>query len=186
MKLQYLAWIAIAIAMGCTSNTSSEPSEIQGAMVYANNCNRCHVFRSPTEFDGPAWSIITTHMRVIGGIPADESRAVYEYLKSQHHPPYIAEIAAARNGAAVGPEHGKMLVQGRGCIGCHVIEGIGGTMGPALDGVSSRRSQDYVTQQLLNPKTNNPASLMPNLGFNDSEAKAIWAYLETLNGRDGG
>ena len=34
-----------------------------------SNCNRCHEFRSPTEFTGPQWSIISTHMRLVGGMP---------------------------------------------------------------------------------------------------------------------
>lgn len=186
MRVRHLAWIAVAVATGCTASTAPRPAEIDGASVYANNCNRCHEYRSPTEFNGPQWSIITTHMRVVGGIPADESRAVFEYLKAQHHPPYIALSAPTR--AISGDElaQGKTLVQQRGCVGCHIVEGQGGKMGPALDGVSVRRSETFVLQQLRNPLVNNPASLMPNLGLAPEEVAAIWAYLRTLDGADGG
>ena len=187
MRTRSLAWIAIALATGCTGPNASSSREVDGAAVYANNCGRCHEYRAPTEFNGPQWSIITTHMRVVGGIPADESRAVYEYLRAQAHPPFLAPLAP---GAGAVPStadlgQGRALVQQRGCVGCHVVEGQGGVMGPPLDGVTERRSAAFLMQQLRNPRANNPASLMPNLGLNDAEIGAIWAYLRTLGGADG-
>ena len=185
MISRHIIWIAILLMSVSTASTASPPADIDGATVYANNCNRCHEYRSPTEFNGPQWSIITTHMRVIGGIPADESRAVFEYLKAQHHPPYVALTVPSLAPAVVGPAQGRTLVQQRGCIGCHVVEGQGGTMGPPLDGVSDRRSEAFVIRQLRNPQANNPASLMPNLGLDPAEIETIWVYLQTLDGTDG-
>lgn len=184
IKRSVPACVAFALALGCTSAGGSQQAEVDGARVYANNCNRCHEYRSPTEFTGPQWSVITTHMRVVGGIPADEARAVYEYLKAQHHPAYVAAAPPSAAPVPAEPSVGKSLVQQNGCIGCHVIEGRGGTMGPPLDGVASRRSQDFVLQQLLDPRANKASGLMPNLGLSRAEAQAIWAYLETLDGRD--
>lgn len=183
MALRGVALFSLAFAIGCAASTTSPPNEIDGASVYANNCNRCHEFRSPTEFNGPQWAIITTHMRVVGGIPADESRAVYEYLKSQHHPPYRAPAVPTARAASVDPAAGRALVTERGCLGCHVAEGQGGTMGPPLDGVLERRSETFVREQLRNPTSNDPASLMPNLGLGPGEVEAIFAYLGTLGGR---
>jgi len=71
-------------------------------------------------------------------------------------------------------------------MGCHVVEGQGGKMGPALDGVSGRRSEAFVRRQLRDPKLNNPTSLMPNLGLRGDEIEAIWTYLQTLDGTGGG
>lgn len=181
MTWRHIACVAIAITMGCKATSVSQPTPIDGATVYADNCNRCHEYRSPTEFNGPQWSIITTHMRVVGGIPADESRAVFEYLKAQHHPPYVAASAPAVAPSSAGADVGKALIRQRGCIGCHVTEGKGGTMGPPLDGVAERRSEAFVLQQIRDPKANDPASLMPALGLSDAEASAIWAYLQTLD-----
>ncbi len=185
MRLRHILSIVIALTSGCAASSGTPPAEIDGAIVYANNCNRCHEFRSPTEFDGPQWSIITTHMRVVGGIPADESRAVYEYLKSQHHPPYLAANLGLARPTTADPAHGKTLVRERGCAGCHVVEGRGGTMGPPLDGISGRRSEAFVLQQLRDPKANDPASLMPVLGLAPMEIEAIWSYLQSLDGTDG-
>lgn len=186
MILRLSFFVLGVLAAGCSASTATQPKAIDGAVVYANNCNRCHEFRSPTEFNGPQWSIISTHMRVLGGIPADESRAVFEYLKSQHHPPQVVPSAPAPSPGAVDPAQGKTLVQQRGCIGCHVVEGQGGTMGPPLDGIAARRPEAFVLRQLRNPQENDPASLMPNLGLAPAEVEAIWAYLQTLDGTDGG
>ncbi len=184
--LRHVIWISFALATGCASaTTTSEPTKIDGAAVYANNCNRCHEYRSPTEFNGPQWSIITTHMRVVGGIPADESRAVYEFLKAQHHPPYVAPAGLSPASSLGDSESGRTLVQQRGCLGCHVAEGQGGTMGPPLDGVSDRRTETFVLGQLRNPQANDPASLMPNLGLAPDEVEAIWTYLKTLDRQAG-
>lgn len=178
-----ILWLFLSASLGCSAVSGSGQQEIDGATVYANQCNRCHEYRSPTEFNGPQWSIISTHMRVIGGIPADESRAVFEYLKSQHHPPYVAPAAPPSPiPQAAGPEQGKALVQQRGCLGCHVVAGQGGTMGPRLDGVSERRTESFVLQQLRDPRENNPSTLMPNLGLTPAEVDAIWVYLQTLEG----
>ena len=186
MNRIHLVGMAMLTALGCTGSAPPKADpEIDGATVYANQCNRCHEFRSPTEFTGPQWSIITTHMRVIGGIPADESRAVYEYLKSQHHPPFVRKVTREDSSSSleVDPARGRELVRERGCIGCHVVEGVGGTMGPPLDGVARRREEAFVLQQLRDPRANDPASLMPDLGLSDSEVTAIWAYLSTLDTR---
>lgn len=185
MNTRHIVWIAIVFMSVGSTSTASQPAAIDGARVYANNCNRCHEYRSPTEFNGPQWSIITTHMRVIGGIPADEARAVFKFLKAQHHPPYVALSVPSPAMSVVGPAQGRTLVQQRGCIGCHVVEGQGGTMGPSLDGVSDRRSEAFVFQQLRDPKANNPATLMPTLGLAPAELEAIWVYLQTLDGTDG-
>ncbi len=185
MISRLIVWISILLGGMCTASVASQPKELDGAIVYANNCNRCHEYRSPTEFDGSQWSIITTHMRVIGGIPADQSRAVLEYLKAQTRPPYVASSRDRAAPPAVDPADGSTLVQKRGCTGCHVVEGRGGKMGPSLDGVSTRRSEAFVLQQLRDPKTNNPASLMPVLGLAPAEIQAIWNYLQSLGGTGG-
>ena len=172
----------IALATGLSTSPAFGDEDIDGAMVYAANCNRCHEYRSPVEFNGPQWSIITTHMRVIAGLPGDETRAVYRFLKAQRDPPLAAVASAlpAAEAAANDVERGKALVQERGCLGCHVVEGRGGAMGPPLDGVAHRRPETFVLQQLRNPQTNYPGSLMPNLGLADPEIAAIWAYLQAL------
>lgn len=172
-----MLWAAAATADGGSAG------RVDGATVYADHCNRCHEYRSPTEFTGPQWSIVTIHMRVMAGLPGEEARAVFEYLKSQHHPPYRAVEPDRGIAAGDAVARGEALLRERGCLGCHVVAGRGGTMGPSLDGVTTRRSRAFIFQQLRDPRRNNPNSLMPALGLPEDEVQAIWSYLQ---GRDAG
>jgi len=48
-------------------------------------------------------------------------------------------------------EQGKALFAGRGCIGCHIVGGVGGNLGPELTEVGARRSAERLRQCLLEP-----------------------------------
>jgi cbb3-type cytochrome oxidase cytochrome c subunit len=48
------------------------------------------------------------------------------------------------------------------CTECHTIAGVGGGAGPDLSAVGSRRSREYITAQIRNPKSHNPDSNMPS------------------------
>lgn len=180
-----LAWLlCLAPALG----SADEDRPIDGAQVYANTCNRCHGFRSPVEFNDAQWSIIATHMRVVAGIPADEARAVLTYLRANNNPPRIRSSSGQpiMPGNAGDPAAtGKALVQSKGCVGCHTIQGLGGKVGPSLDAVTARRSEEFIRTQLLDPRSNNAQSLMPSLGLSAGEIDAIWSYLSTLAGSAG-
>ena len=38
-----------------------------------------------------------------------------------------------------------------GCSRCHALGGEGGNIGPALDGIASRKDRDYLYQSLVDP-----------------------------------
>ncbi len=171
---------ALALVLLAPTLAIAEEDQIDGARVYAETCNRCHNFRSPVEFDDAQWAVVTTHMRIIGGLPGDEVRAVLEYLRANNNPPRrpratLTRVKPSPPGDPVA--RGRALVLQKGCIGCHVVEGLGGTMGPKLDGIAQRRSESFVLRQLQNPQGNKPGSLMPNRALAPEEIEAIWAYL---------
>jgi ubiquinol-cytochrome c reductase cytochrome b subunit len=61
---------------------------------------------------------------------------------------------------------GKNLFTSLGCIGCHSVLGTGGTVGPDLSNeVNKNRSADWLAQQLVNPKSHVPTSIMPSFAF---------------------
>lgn len=91
------------------------------------------------------------------------------------------------------PAVGAMLIQQKGCGGCHTIPGIpgaSGTIGPNLAGVASRNriaggavpnnGPNDLKAWIMNPPALKPGTIMPNLGLTDQEATNIVAYLETL------
>ncbi len=90
------------------------------------------------------------------------------------------------------PEEGQALFQEK-CASCHTI-GAGKLVGPDLQGVTTRREQDWLARwiqapdkmlaegdptatQLLQEFNNIP---MPNLGLTDQQVEALIAYLESL------
>lgn len=76
---------------------------------------------------------------------------------------------------------GRELVNSLGCKGCHKVEGKGGSVGPALDGVGKRLSADQIQKKLLDPKTTNPKSTMPSYKhLPQDDLKAVVGYLSSL------
>jgi ubiquinol-cytochrome c reductase cytochrome b subunit len=73
------------------------------------------------------------------------------------------------------------LIYSLGCKGCHQINGSGGTMGPALDGVGSRLKGKDIREQLRNPKSKNPGTMMPAFAnLPEKDLKVLVDYLLSL------
>lgn len=73
------------------------------------------------------------------------------------------------------------LIRAMGCMGCHSLNGNGGTFGPSLDGIGNRLSEDLIRQQLLDPRQSNPASRMPaSTHLSELELNLIVDYLGHL------
>ncbi|MED5381702.1 MAG: PVC-type heme-binding CxxCH protein [Verrucomicrobiota bacterium] len=76
------------------------------------------------------------------------------------------------------------------CVRCHKVSDEGGVIGPALDGIASRKDRAYLYESLVNPTTTLAegfdklgASPMPpmNLLLNEQQLADVMAYLMTLN-----
>ena len=76
------------------------------------------------------------------------------------------------------------------CVLCHSLKGQGSTVGPALDGIATRATPQYMKESLLEPSKviakgfegGGEISPMPPMGdiFNPQEIEDILAYLKTL------
>lgn len=89
-------------------------------------------------------------------------------------------------------EQGRHLIARYGCNACHVVPGVAGpqgALGPSLAGIASRPTLSGGTVQntpanlaqfIQNPASLNAQSTMPPIGLSDEEARAIAAYLATL------
>ncbi|MBR0975131.1 MULTISPECIES: SCO family protein [Bradyrhizobium] len=79
------------------------------------------------------------------------------------------------------------------CGGCHTI-GRGNRVGPDLQGISTRRSRDWLTAYIMKPEkmraSKDPAALalaqkypevrMPNLGLSEFDSSDVIAYIEAM------
>ena len=83
-------------------------------------------------------------------------------------------------------KEGAQLFQSEGCIGCHRIHGVGGTVGPDLSsGVLKGRDRQWLITQIRNPKSHFPNTIMPSFtGPSDQQINAVVDYL--LNVAAGG
>lgn len=72
---------------------------------------------------------------------------------------------------------GQRLFQQKGCIGCHSVNGTGGTVGPALDNVGLRRTPEWIVQHFRDPQSVSPGTVMPRFGFTESEARALAEFV---------
>jgi nitric oxide reductase subunit C len=66
------------------------------------------------------------------------------------------------------------------CQACHAVNGKGGVVGPALDGVKARKSRAELDIWLKDPQAVKPGTAMPNLALSDAVRAEIVDYLLTL------
>jgi ubiquinol-cytochrome c reductase cytochrome b subunit len=99
-----------------------------------------------------------------------------------------AKTEAAAGAPAVEPSsEGEQLVKTLGCLGCHTIGGEGGKVGPDLSAEGSKgRSREWLAEQIINPKSHNPASVMPAFNaLEDRQLNALVQYLQGLKSEGG-
>lgn len=73
-----LIFLVLSI-IGCAPTVPQEQKT--GAMLWGENCNRCHNIRTPSEFNDGQWEVAMTHMRTRGNLTANESKKILEFLK---------------------------------------------------------------------------------------------------------
>lgn len=68
------------------------------------------------------------------------------------------------------------------CLGCHQLNGEGGTIGPDLTTVRQRRSPEYIAAMIADPQRVVPGSAMPRTRMPESVRGLITKYLASLPG----
>ena len=68
------------------------------------------------------------------------------------------------------------------CIACHALNGRGGKVGPALDGVGSKFDVQYIAKWLSDPASIKADSKMPKLPLSEKDITELANYLSSLKG----
>ena len=70
-----------------------------------------------------------------------------------------------------------MLATQLPCLGCHELDGDGGTIGPSLTTVGERRSARYIRAMIEDPQRTAPGSAMPRTRMSDATRELVTALL---------
>jgi ubiquinol-cytochrome c reductase cytochrome b subunit len=75
---------------------------------------------------------------------------------------------------------GAMLFQARQCFSCHRLNGVGGTLAPALNGLSSRHTRDWVVGHFIDPGKYVQDSEMPSFKLPPDELARLTDYVMAI------
>lgn len=85
-------------------------------------------------------------------------------------------------------ERGQNLFASLGCVGCHIINGEGGGVGPELTNVYEEKGEDYIRESVLMPNAVIAEGYQPNImpqtfgeRLSDEQVDEIVAYLQSVN-----
>jgi mono/diheme cytochrome c family protein len=129
----------------------------------------------------------------------DQLWAVVAYLQSQGGEVTVtaSDLKAATTGAAPAPAGAAFtatrdplqLYNEKGCVGCHQLDGKGGTIGPPWDHVGSRRTAEQIRRKILAPNSDTTkgyekfAGTMPVTFGQQLSASQLEALVTYLAGR---
>lgn len=91
-------------------------------------------------------------------------------------------LASAAPIAIPGGERPKVFTQV--CAACHSLGGVGGTFGPALDGVGDKFDRGYLMRWITDPQAVKPGTKMPQLALTEQERNEVVIFLSKQ--REGG
>ncbi len=85
----------------------------------------------------------------------------------------------ARNSPPVGgaPAANAPAVFAQMCTACHSLNGSGGNVGPALDGVGSRLTSEFITAWLKDPASVKPDSKMAKMPLSEGDISQLTLFL---------
>jgi nitric oxide reductase subunit C len=78
---------------------------------------------------------------------------------------------------AAAPGDGRPAIFGQVCVACHSLGGVGGQVGPALDGVGLRLSPDELRRWLEDPVAFKPGARMPKLPLTEPQIDELSRFL---------
>ena len=169
---------------------SSHPGEQFG-------CTVCH------QGQGRATESDEAHGRVAHWLyPMREPEYLYASCMQCHdRETLIDEVLVASDSAA--PQaglakliRGKELLEDSGCLGCHILDGRGGSLGPDITYVGNKTAHDFdfshfnkgdprdvpywLKKHFLEPQSISPDTVMPDMDLSEDDAIALTAYVLSL------
>jgi len=80
-------------------------------------------------------------------------------------------------------DSGSAVFQGA-CVKCHKLNGEGGSKGPDLTGIFSKKDEDYIRQYTIDPRSIKPDGTMPPAKLSNHELDLVMQYIKEQNRPD--
>jgi len=91
-------------------------------------------------------------------------------------PPLKQQLAPASSSTST-PSLAQPAVYGQLCSSCHLLQGQGNAVGPALDGVGNKYDATWLTTWLADPQAVKPGTTMPKLPLSEQEIAELAKFL---------
>jgi ubiquinol-cytochrome c reductase cytochrome b subunit len=173
-----------------------KPAELSGIHYYRQeNCKGCHNVTGTEAKTGPI--LLNTSKRhdtawMVAHFKAPQSTSPGTMMTPVNlSGPQLNDLAAAM--LALTPDNGNIVettpafasdgaapYQKSGCSACHMVNGVGGKMGPPLNGLGSRRTEAWTIEHFLQPQKMSPGTPMPPYKFAQGDMQNMVPYLFTL------
>jgi ubiquinol-cytochrome c reductase cytochrome b subunit len=172
------------------------PEEMAGVAYFRQeNCVSCHVVGEHGTAVGPdltktsihkdaAWMI--QHFKRPSAMRPGTSMPAIQLTDAQLNSLAAFLLKLNENNATAldnAPEfatEGALVYQANHCGACHVVNGVGMKIGPALNGISKRQSRSWVEDHFLDPQKLAPGSIMPPYKLRAKDLENLTTYLFAL------
>src|SRR5215469_15050212 len=71
---------------------------------------------------------------------------------------------------------GAAVYEANHCSACHAVNGVGGKLGPALNGLSKRQTRSWVEQHFVDPQKLSPGTIMPPYKLSEADMNNLTSY----------
>jgi ubiquinol-cytochrome c reductase cytochrome b subunit len=178
--------------------TRLSPQELAGVSYFRQeHCGSCHNLVDGEPKPGPNLATVTPRK------PADWMIAHFknpsQLIPGSNMPPIhltdaqlnalsslllriTPENAVSVSEAPPEAVRGADIYVANGCASCHKVNGMGGDLGPSLNGVASRRTPEWIKKHFITPAALSPRSVMPPFQFSPEDEHALVKYLSWLPG----
>ena len=124
------------------------------------------------------WSALT--MAAVKSTPPQEAAVDFSYHTDWMTltPDQIATSKSPNMPAFV--RQGAAVYQAKHCGVCHSVNGVGGKIGPSLNGLAKRQTRSWVEHHFVDPQKLSPGTIMPPYKMSPADMNHLTSYLFSL------